>query len=133
LFDGQRPPPWADEGIAVLSDRPQKRRLHQHELERALFQRATWPLLTLMTRESLPLAAAFPTFYAQSASLTAFLVRRGSPSQFVRFLQAARSNGYERALQDEYAISGAAALERLWRSQAADQIALLGGETPHLQ
>ena len=78
-----------------------------------------------MTRESHPPVAAFPTFYAQSASLTAFLIRRGSPSQFVRFVKAATTCGYDRALADEYAIAGVAELEGLWKSQAKEQITSL--------
>ena len=102
VFGDRRPPPWADEGIATLSDSVEKRRLHERDLQRAIFQRATWPLVTLMTRESHPPVAAFPTFYAQSASLTAFLIRRGSPSQFVRFVKTATTCGYDRALADEH-------------------------------
>jgi hypothetical protein len=122
VFGGLRPPPWADEGMAVLSDSLGKRRLHERDLERAMFQRAMWPLPTLLSRECHPNAVNFPTFYAQSASLTAFLVKRVSPSQFVRFVKSARTNGYDRALNEEYSIADVAQLERLWRPQATRQL-----------
>jgi hypothetical protein len=125
VFAGYRPPPWADEGIAMLSDSVDKRRLHERDLQRAIFQRATWPLVALLTRESHPPSAAFPTFYAQSASVTAFLVQRGSPSQFVRFVKTATTGGYDRALADEYAIAGVGELERIWKSQARQQTTAL--------
>jgi hypothetical protein len=118
LFGGRRPPPWADEGTAVFSDDLAKRRLHERDLQQALFQRATWPVASLLVRETHPPAAAFPTFYAQSASLTAFLVHRGSPSQFVRFVKTAMEQGYDRALNEHYSIAGVAELESLWKRRA---------------
>src|SRR5262245_16785639 len=62
LFDGRRPPPWVDEGMAILSDDFAKRRLHQNDLRRAYFQRATWPVEILLTRATYPPATGFATF-----------------------------------------------------------------------
>src|SRR5262245_53998469 len=53
-FGGRRPPPWADEGMAILSDESAKRRLHQNDLRRAYFQWSTWPLENLLTRATYP-------------------------------------------------------------------------------
>jgi hypothetical protein len=125
LFGGQQPPPWADEGTALLSDSLLKRRLHEQDLQRAQLQHATWPVYSLLSRKCHPPLAAFPTFYAQSASLTAFLVRRGSPSQFVRFVKKAQAGSYDLALAAEYSIDGVAELERLWKSQVPLQVTLL--------
>ncbi len=122
LFDGQRPSPWADEGLAVFFDRPEKQRRHQQDLQRALNHRTIWPLATLMSHESYPPTSSFPAFYAQSASLTAFLVRQGSPSRFIHFVKSAKAKGIDQALLDEYAINGVRELERLWSFEIRQRI-----------
>jgi hypothetical protein len=113
--------------MAILSDDLAKRQLHQRDFRRACFQRAIWPLQTLLLRDSYPPTSGFPTLYAQSASLTAFLVNRGSPSQFVRFVKQATYCGYDRALREAYNIEGIGELEKLWRYDTAHNARLEDG------
>ena len=64
-------------------------------------------------------------YYAQSVSLTRFLVEQGTHAQMVQFLQESQRDGYEPALRRVYKIEGFADLQRRWvpyaRSRAAAQ------------
>jgi hypothetical protein len=46
----------------------------------------------------------------------------------VRFVKKSRTLGYDRALAEEYSITGVSELEQLWRSQAMRQLTLVDDE-----
>jgi hypothetical protein len=46
-----------------------------------------------------------------------YLVKRGSPDQFVRFVRTAANDGYETAVRDVYGLRGTHDLERRWLQQ----------------
>lgn len=116
LLDGNQPPRWADEGMAILADSPQKQRLHGRDLQAGMARRLDFRTPELLTLDQYPQASRVPAFYGQSASLTAFLVDRDRPATFVAFLRDARGLGYDAALRKHYQIPDIAELERLWRS-----------------
>jgi hypothetical protein len=115
-FIGRRLPRWADEGLAILADPAQKQDGHLRDFQRALAGQDTFRVVELLTLEDYPAAHRWAAFYGQSASLAQFLVRRGTPEQFVGFLQRSLDKGYETALRDTYRIAGVAELERAWSS-----------------
>jgi hypothetical protein len=116
LLGGRQPPRWADEGMAILADSAEKQRLHDRDLADCLARGAVFRVSDLVRMEQYPSPAWIPLFYGQSASLTAYLVHRTTPGDFVRFLQIAHRQGYERAAQEVYGVSSLAELEQAWRA-----------------
>jgi hypothetical protein len=107
-------PAWADEGMAVLADPDSKQDAHFRDLRMARTQRSTFRLVELFALSGYPSAERQAAFYGQSASLVRFLVARGTPDQFVRFMRAAADDGYEVAVRDVYGMQGVRDLERRW-------------------
>jgi hypothetical protein len=122
LFAGEQIPRWADEGIAVLAEPPAEQRTRAAELEQPLAAGRIFELRTLMAMDY-PEAKDWSLYYAQSVSLTRFLVGLGQPDQFVRFVQDSQRNGIEAALKSSYHIAGFAELQARWLEFARQQIA----------
>lgn len=116
LLGRRQPPRWADEGMAILADSAEKQRLHQRDLADSVARGAVFRLSDLVGMEQYPAPTWIPLFYGQSASLTAYLVRRAAPGDFVRFLKIAHRQGYERAAQEVYGVASLAELEQQWRA-----------------
>lgn len=108
------PPLWANEGIAILSDSPEKQRLHQRDLKRSVEQQAFFHCAELTQLAGYPARERIPAFYGQSASLVNLLSRAGGSETLIPFLQSAALHGYDRALQETYGIAGLAGLHRQW-------------------
>ena len=74
-----------------------------------------------------PDAKDWRLFYAQSVSLTQFLVEQGPPERFIQFVRDTQRVGTDAALRDVYQIEGLAALQDRWldfaRKQAAVDVA----------
>jgi hypothetical protein len=113
-FPDGRLPAWADEGMAVLADTELKQDAHQRDLTSARSQRQTFRLVELFALDGYPASDRQAAFYGQSASLVRYLVGRGTPEQFVRFVRSAASDGYESAVRDVYGLRGVHELERRW-------------------
>lgn len=111
-------PAWADEGMAVLADSPEKQALHLRDAGTARKTGAATTLAGFITQRDYPCASEMPAFYGRSVSLVRLLVDRQTPADFVRFLHRAETGGYEAALRECYGIDGAADLERHWRRAA---------------
>jgi hypothetical protein len=114
LFGGKQPPRWADEGAAMLADSLDKQRLHQRDLEQAMVRRQHFRMDELFAIEHYPASQRVPGFYGQSVSVAAFLARRDDPAKFVKFVELALSDGYEKALRETYGLAGTHALEAEW-------------------
>ena len=112
LLGGRRPPPWADEGAAILADSETKRQLHARDARDAIRQRTTFQYLALLQCDEYPAPKRIPAFYGQSAFLAATLVSLKDAPTFIDFLEAAKDRGYDQALRDIYGIEGIPALER---------------------
>ncbi len=89
LFIPEPLPRWADEGIAVLAEPPTEQQLKAAELREPLESGRVFPLDKLMAMDY-PDAKDWSLYYAQSVSLTRFLVEQGPPEQFVRFVRASQ-------------------------------------------
>lgn len=113
-FSDGRLPAWADEGMAVLADSGVKQDAHQRDLHVARSSRRTFRLVELFALDGYPAAERQAAFYGQSASLVRYLVARGTPEQFVTFLIAAGSDGYDSAARKVYGLRGVRELERDW-------------------
>lgn len=116
LVGNREIPHWLDEGMAVLADSASKQQAHAGDLQRARNRNEAYPVAELLLLDGYPSASRIPVYYAQSASLTAMLVRRGKPRELVEFVEASLNVGYEQALDDVYGIKGIAELDRMWRT-----------------
>jgi hypothetical protein len=70
-----------------------------------------------------PEAKDWSLYYAQSVSLTRFLVERGTPEQLIQFVRESGRNGIEAALRQTYRISGIAELQAQWQGYASERLA----------
>jgi hypothetical protein len=116
-FGGPDLPRWADEGIALLNEPPEKiegylQFLAQHRQDGLLFS-----VRDLLTLNTYPEGRRVTAFHAQSIALTQYFVRQGGALRFTRFLNEALRYGYDRALQRTYGYN-LAALEQSWRQAA---------------
>jgi hypothetical protein len=123
---GRQPPRWADEGIALLSDREEKQALHLRDCQHALRGGTALRLAEVARLERFTSDDEVAAFYGQSLSLVRYLVRQGSPGQFVDFVRAAMNQGYDKALRQNYQIDSLVQLERQWR-----QAVMPATETPN--
>jgi hypothetical protein len=117
-FAGDELPRWADEGIAMLADPPEKLAGHSRDLSAAIAEHRAFRVGELFLKCDYPSGEQRAAFYSESASLVAFLASRRPPSQFVEFAHCAASDGYDAALRKVYGIQGVGQLESLWRSQS---------------
>jgi len=120
LVGGKRAPLWANEGLSVDAEQSGVRRRYQEVMRAALELRRAIPLSALLTMRRYPEAREqVYVFYAESWSVTSFLLKQGGRATFLRFLQelAAGANPGA-ALIRHYSVS-VEELERRWRTQAS--------------
>ena len=80
------------------------------ELQEPLEAGRVFDLRKLMAMDY-PDAKDWSLYYAQSVSLTRFLVEQGPPEKFVQFVQNSQRDGTEGALRGTYGIGGFAELQ----------------------
>jgi hypothetical protein len=117
-------PRWADEGIAVLAEPRALQQVRAAELQEPLEAGRVFELSKLMAMDY-PEAKHWSLYYAQSVSLTRFLVELGQPAQFVQFVRDSQRDGIESALRATYRIAGFAELQDRWMEYARQQFAPL--------
>jgi hypothetical protein len=115
-FAGEELPRWADEGMAMLADPPEKLAGHFRDFDAAVAEHRVFHLAELLSKQEYPAADGRIVFYGESVSVVSYLVARRTPAEFVRFLHLAVKSGSEVSLKNVYGIQGLAQLERLWRS-----------------
>jgi hypothetical protein len=117
-FAGNDLPRWADEGMAMLADPPEKLAGHDRDFDAAVSERRLFHLSQLMTEQDYPAADRRTVFYGESLSIVRYLVGRRTASDFVTFLHLAVKSGNAASLKEVYGIEDLAQLEHYWRSQA---------------
>jgi hypothetical protein len=122
LFTLQQIPRWADEGIAVLAEPTAEQGFRASELQEPLESGRVFDLSKLMTMDY-PEAKHWSLYYAQSVSLTRFLVELGQPEQLIQFVRDSQRDGIESALRSNYQIAGFAELQTRWTDYAKRQFA----------
>src|SRR5262249_29114774 len=105
------------EGLAVLAEPATEQRHRQADLREPLEAGRTFKVGPLMTMDY-PDPRDWRLFYAQSVSLTLFLVEQGPPERFIQFVRDSQRIGAEAALRDVYHIEGLAALQERWLDYA---------------
>jgi hypothetical protein len=117
LFPRQQIPRWADEGMAVLAEPSSEQALRAGDLQEPLAAGKLFRLSDLMGMDY-PDAKHWGLYYAQSVSLTRFLVEQGTPSQFIEFVQTSQRTGFEPALKQVYKIADYSDLQTRWLTYA---------------
>jgi hypothetical protein len=117
LFPHQQIPRWADEGMAVLSEPITEQNLRAADLEAPLGTGQLFKVEDLMKMDY-PEGKYWGLYYAQSVSLTRFLVEQGSPTQFVQFVQRSQQSNPEAELKRIYNIDGYIELQKRWLAYA---------------
>jgi hypothetical protein len=128
LFTTQQIPRWADEGMAVLSEPRTEQDLRAQDLAEPLSSGRLFRIQDLMAMDY-PEGRFWALYYAQSVSLTRFLVSRGSPSQFVQFVKDSQRNGIEAELKRAYQIEGFADLQTRWLAHARGNASAVASST----
>ncbi|WP_406700590.1 hypothetical protein V5E97_17470 [Singulisphaera sp. Ch08] len=120
LFPTQQVPRWADEGMAVLAEPDSEQRLRAADLDKPLTSGQLFKLNDLMVMDY-PDGKYWGLYYAQSVSLTRFLVDQGSPAQFIQFVQGSQQRGLEAELKRVYQIDGFEDLQNRWLEYARNK------------
>ncbi|MDG3002203.1 hypothetical protein [Paludisphaera mucosa] len=124
VFTDQQIPRWADEGMAVLAEPVAEQVGRAVELNAPLAEDRVFRLDKLMTIDY-PESKDWNLYYAQSVSLTQFLMAQGTPAQFVAFIKETQQRGPDAALRGSYRIAGLDDLDRRWRDYARAESARL--------
>ena len=122
FFPQKQIPRWADEGMAVLAEPHTEQRLRAADLDAPLASGRLFHMGDLMVMDY-PNAEHWALYYAQSVSLTRFLVELGTPGQFMDFVHGCQQRSHEDELRRVYKIDGFVELERRWVEFAKNQAA----------
>jgi len=113
------PPRWADEGLALLFDAPEKQHGHEADFQEAQRRGLAWTASELVAMEEYPADTARQrVFYGQSASLVRWLIARRDAATFIRFLDNAADVGMDAALSHHYGIDSLACVSFAWKEVA---------------
>jgi hypothetical protein len=123
LFVARQIPRWADEGIAVLAEPLSEQHHRAADLRGPLEAGRIFPVSQLMAMEY-PEQQDWRLFYAQSVSLTRYLVDLGPPERFIQYVRESQRSGTAVALRDIYQIEGPSALHDRWLAYARQQLAV---------
>jgi hypothetical protein len=129
VFREVQVPRWADEGMAVLSEPKSEQELRAADLTRPLADNRLFRVADLMSMDY-PDARFWSLYYAQSVSLTRFLVEQGTPAQFIEFVRGSQRNGVEPELRRVYGIRDMAELQARWLTYARDRRDQLAAAEP---
>lgn len=131
LFPDLQIPRWADEGIAVLSEPESEQSLRAADLTKPLESGQLFALDELM-RMDYPDGKFWSLYYAQSVSLTRFLVAQGTPAQFLEFVRGSQRNGIDPELKRLYGIDSVEQLQTRWLAfvRGGPNAVAMAGPTP---
>jgi hypothetical protein len=114
-FCTRRIPPWADEGIAMLSESPEKLKRRLRLSREVAANGTTYTARDLMNVRSSPEPALRAAFYGQSFALVSFLLERGTRRQLLDFVEGSQLNGTDAALRQVYGSHRSTELEQAFQ------------------
>jgi hypothetical protein len=123
-YFGRQPPRWADEGGAILGESKYIRALHDQNLWQALDKPGQCqPFQRFFGSTHYP-ATDVKLFYAQSASVTRFLVDRVDRPTFLAFVAQGMREGWDQAARTHYRFRSLEEMELAWlRHQRSEALA----------
>lgn len=95
-------PPWADEGIAMLSESPQKLKQRLTDLRQVACGGLVYTPRDLINVKSSPEPAFRAAFFGQSLAMVSLLLDCGSREQLLKFVEASQTKGFDAALRAVY-------------------------------
>lgn len=112
---GEAMPRWADEGAAMLSE-SESQKLRQSLVARQLVETGEMiPIRQLMQMAEYPQSKSrLHAFYAQSLTLTEFLISQGGQARFLEFVHDGRCENWDLALSQHYQWENVEALQGAW-------------------
>jgi hypothetical protein len=129
LFLDARPPLWAGEGLAALSESDVDQASRLALLGSAIGSGELFHLSELMADQH-PAGNHWELYCAQSSSVARFLIDRATPARFIDFLRGCKSSSLESELSRLYGITSLDELERLWLADARAKIPQSASTTP---
>ncbi len=129
LFPTRQIPRWADEGMAVLAEPSSEQRARASDLGGPLAANRLFKINDLMVMDY-PDGKHWALYYAQSVSLTRFLVDLEGPARFIDFVRASQRNGLEAELRRAYKIESFADLQARWLAYAKAESATMTASAP---
>lgn len=122
---GRSLPRWADEGAAMLSESAISREKHEQAMKSILRTGRPRPLTELLPRLDFPKDPKdVMAFYAQSFSLTDFLVTVGGRKKFLSFVAKGADETWNTAAELVYGFKSVEALEQAWLAHARQHLAV---------
>ena len=106
-------PRWADEGMSILCESEEERGRYRQLNKETLNASKGVQLRALFPRRDYP-ANDVIGFFAQSYSVTAFLVEKKDRPTFVKFVAEGMKDGWESAVKTHYGFANLSDLERAW-------------------
>ncbi|HTU17765.1 MAG TPA: sigma-70 family RNA polymerase sigma factor [Gemmataceae bacterium] len=125
---GQPLPRWADEGAAMLSESAISRADHERAIDRFLSLGRLLAVSELLPNRNFP--PDVTAFYAQSLSLTDFLVSAGGRKKFLAFVAQGEDDNWNKAAQSVYGYKTVKELEQAWLKHARMQLAERRSDEP---
>ena len=111
-YFGRPGPRWADEGAAIVSEGESERSSHRKAFVGILEAKRQFPLRELLKASVYP--SDIPSFYAQSHSVSGFLVDAKGHPAFLTFLRTGMERGWDQAARAQYGYQDVEQLERAW-------------------
>jgi len=109
------PPRWADEGLAVLFDAPEKQAGHDADFAAARRDGMAWSATHFLAMADYPAETGRQrVFYGQSVALVRWLIARGGIGTFMQFVEDASLDGATVSLDRHYGLASSEALDRAW-------------------
>ncbi|MCA9095900.1 MAG: hypothetical protein KDA68_20615, partial [Planctomycetaceae bacterium] len=127
-FSTTRIPAWADEGIAMLAESPEKLQTRLLELRRLNQQGHSIGPRKLVDLRNGPAPGMWGVFYGEAVLFTGLLLDKGTPEDLLTFIELGEKKGYSEALRKVYGVSSWQVLEADWNDYAvSDRIRRLSG------
>jgi hypothetical protein len=111
------PPRWADEGLAMLFDSPEKQQGHDEDFRDAAIRGLAWSGLDMFEIDLDPADIARErVFYGESLALVRWFLGQGSADTFLCFLEDCDSSGLADALDRHYGFTSLVEFDGRWQA-----------------
>ncbi len=108
-------PRWADEGAATIFEHDSERQRQIDEIQQLMHDGRRIPLRVLMSMSQYPTdMRQVMAMYAQSYSVTDYLIQKAGRQTFLAFLNDAHRRGWDAALKTHYEQKSVEHLEQDW-------------------
>ena len=115
-----RLPAWIEEGIASLSDDPQRIETRRR-IVNWYARTGNWPRFESLI-EAPTILPSEKDRYSVAASLTQYLLSRGDRAEFLRFAITGKEKGWDQALQQHYSLSTVRDLQVAWQAWVSQPV-----------